>query len=296
MLCSGKAMNKILNKFLFKLNTSYKINKVKTSLIAIFSPQEKTVPIFIFGCQRSGTTITMKIIGVNPNIKMYGEGDRPYFVIKDNDFSNMLKPLDEIKDLFTKEKNKYTLLKPLSNSQDLTKIMLSFPECKSIWVYRNYLDTILSHINSYTDEHFNFYKNKIINFNTEHWINQNMKHNIQEIISKVGINNLDKKNLYAIYWLMRNKLLIEYVNQNNILIVNYDALLEKPGKNIQLIYKYLDLECPKYIYSMIKSNKMKKVDLELHPYINEQCIELQNILDSTFLNQNYYKNISGNEV
>lgn len=104
-----------------KIIASDKRYRLTTAFHEVVNNYKTSSPIFIFGCQRSGTTLVQKIIRLSPCVRSYGEGDAPYF-----DESGRLKEPDLIKSCLSKENNKYILLKPLCESQNARELLDKF--------------------------------------------------------------------------------------------------------------------------------------------------------------------------
>lgn len=120
-----------------------------------------TLPIFILGMPRSGTTLTEQIIASHP--KVFGAGELPYFMEamqekateKNGGYPHMLKDLTQkdmkaisneyIRKLRSKDKDKKFITDKMpANYLSLGLIHLMLPNAKIIHVKRNPIDTCLS--------------------------------------------------------------------------------------------------------------------------------------------------------
>jgi tetratricopeptide (TPR) repeat protein len=140
------------------------IEIVNQDFIEKFSREEmnaSTLPIFVLGMPRSGTTLTEQIIASHP--KVFGAGELPYFMEamqekateKNGGYPYMLKDLTEkdmkamgneyIRKLRLKDKDKKFITDKMpANYLNLGLIHLILPHAKIIHVKRNPVDTCIS--------------------------------------------------------------------------------------------------------------------------------------------------------
>lgn len=95
---------------------SHKLNRLRTAWRGLLHPCPEPNFTFIFGCQRSGTTLLRHLIGLDSRVQDYGEGDPPYFWQVPNEDPRYIRLRDdeEIERLRRKERSPIVLLKPLT--------------------------------------------------------------------------------------------------------------------------------------------------------------------------------------
>ena len=93
----------------------------------------KTI-LFVFGCQRSGTTMFTQLFQKDLRSRVYGE--RGLSLGESFD----LPPLDEVSNVFKEERATLLVAKPLVESQRALDILEFFPSAKAVWMFRNYAD------------------------------------------------------------------------------------------------------------------------------------------------------------
>lgn len=277
----------MFNSIQKKWMTSYKLNSFRTQFYQLVAPCDHTKVIFIFGCQRSGTTMMGTVVGLSPAVKAYGEGDLPYFYQEDHHEYLRLVEWQKIKELLRGEKSQFTLLKPLYDSQVADKLLKEFPYSKAIWIYRHYLDTVDSHIKNYRNDHDGIiYTKELFDRKKIVWKNENLSEDIKEIIDKFKGREINSATGYALFWLTRNSLFNQVKKNADILLVNYESIIANPVLEFSNIFSFLCLPFKKKYAGIIHSRALKKpIKFLIDPEVQQLCDEMYNELKTiTYLN------------
>lgn len=259
-----------------KLVGSHKINQSRKLLHNLFHPTAGKTFFFVFGCQRSGTSITQQLISLCPSVYSYGEGDLYYFVQGGVD-KNRLIDRKEMSRLLKKEKNEYILIKPLYESQNAESLLDAFPLSKAIWIYRDYKEVVRSHLNYY---HYNAkdYIKPILGKTSGGWMGEKVSEKIAEIIGILGTEVLTAADCYSLYWIARNDLYNHVRNDGRVFLLNFEDLLSNTDRVARGIYQHFGLKYNDWYASLV--NKRVKIgagrEVLIHPVIEEYC---RNTLD-----------------
>jgi hypothetical protein len=100
---------------------------------------KKTTPVFILGCQRSGTTMFQRMFARSRHVEKYDEGNRRAMTEKWR-----LRDDAVINELISNSGKKVALFKPLNDSQWADRFLETFPGLKLIWMFRDPFDTVNS--------------------------------------------------------------------------------------------------------------------------------------------------------
>lgn len=266
-------MNKI-DKLKLTWYSSYKINKIREFIRSLILPSKNTKIIFILGCQRSGTTIIQKLIGMNPDVKFYGEGDPPYFNDAESEKHHRIKSSNDVTQSLLQEPLKYIVIKPLYESHNANALITSHQNSKGIWVFRNYIDVIDSHLHYY-NYNVRDYISPLFNKSGICWLNENISDEILSFINKFNINDMSDADLYGIFWIVRNSCYLNTKENENIILVNYEKLITSPLNQISRFCDFVNLPYYNFYSKTIRSNAMsKKVNFKLLQEIEEKCREI----------------------
>lgn len=93
-----------------------------------------TQPVFVFGQQRSGTTMLLKVLDMSARCRVYDERDPKAF----SDFR--LRDLDTISRMVGRSGFAVNVFKPLADSHRMDELLGHFPGAKGIWIWRHFAD------------------------------------------------------------------------------------------------------------------------------------------------------------
>lgn len=258
------------NKILYWL-----VRKYKHALQRIF-PRKLQNVLCIMGCQRSGTSILIRVFDWDFTSRVYRE--------LDTIFSHMrLKKSEFVNNEFKRSGAEFIVAKPLLDSQIANSILDSLDEVSILWMYRNYKSVAKSNL-QYFGEH-NGVKDLqyIVDDDDKDWRNQHVLSEDRDFIRRLfkdGISDLDAA---AYFWYIRNKFLFDNGLSTNlrVLVADYDDLVSKPDVYVAKIYSFLGRSYPgNRIIKEIHANALNRGKrVQLHPEIEEKCIEIQMKLD-----------------
>lgn len=279
-----KEFKTALNKSKYLWLRSYKVNMMRKKIAQFQHGGLATVPHFIFGCQRSGTTILSDAINLCPVVWGYGEGEPPYFYQdKSGPHYLRLKSVKLISDLLQHEKSRYILLKPLYDSQYSETIVNAFPKSKGLWIYRNHIDVVDSHIKYYKKFDGASYIQGVFDMDKKNWQNEIILEESISTLEKYSNIKINSETGYALFWLVRNGLYFPVKNNKNFLIVNYEELVTRPEKELKKVFSFIGLPFHEKYSSIIHAKALnKKVNFTLDDQINRLCTNMMNRLNEAW--------------
>ncbi|MEJ2453488.1 MAG: sulfotransferase [Candidatus Thiodiazotropha sp.] len=243
------------------------------------SNKEKNLS-FIFGCQRSGTTVLLKVLDKSINAKAYGEGEEPYFHPKSSKLRLRLVSNKDITRLLDKERCQNIILKPLYESQRATELAGHFEQSRILWTYRNFNDSIDSHVRYYAKQDAVEYVRQIVG-RERMWMNENIDREHLDELTPI-INGLDNPyDAYAVYWYSRNLQFKKLDGNPRVMPVKYERLVNDPVAYLPKIFRFLDLKFSEWMATGIYTDAVnKRIDFQLRDDIKTKCEQLQAYLDS----------------
>ncbi|RDH83781.1 MAG: hypothetical protein DIZ80_06485 [endosymbiont of Galathealinum brachiosum] len=258
--------------------SSYKVNKLREMILSILSITKITKVIFIFGCQRSGTTIIQNIISLDPSVKYHGEGDEPYFYDVSTEKHHRLKPQQDVDRILNNELFNYMAIKPLYESQHANNLLKQYSNSKSVWMFRHYQDVIDSHLHYYKYNSHDYIK-PFFDKNIKNWLNESIPKDINEFIQQFKLEELSDADAYGLFWIVRNSIYWDIKDNKNVILINYEKLVSQPDVEISKTCKFLNLPYYSFYCNAIRSNAVsKKVNFTLQDSIKEKCEDIYNRL------------------
>ncbi len=245
--------------------------------------------VFIFGCQRSGTTMLMNLIGQVPKVSLYREGNPKAM----NNYR--IKDQDTIEQIINKDKNTFIIFKPVNDIQHAEKLLSIYTNTKAIWIYRDYKAVINSAITKWEDAQKKIVLWILNNHEKEKFVSsnggdneqftvyiENMQLDTVNIIKQLASEDMTKEDGAALLWYIRNKIYFELALQDNekVKLVNYEKLVMNPAEKLKNINEFIGCNFSnEYANQVLTSSVNKKYSLTLNPKIEKLCRDMLNKFD-----------------
>ncbi|NEN93239.1 MAG: sulfotransferase [Okeania sp. SIO3H1] len=198
---------------------------------------------FIFGCQRSGTTLLLSILNAHPQITCVDETEfpSPY-------------PFPSAQRLaINKINHHYLCFKILEHSHKLDFLKKFYPNSKILWPIRNPHSAISSMLNLVNSE--------------GDWIDRCVIKEIERLKPFFGkelenwhLSQLSKIELAGIYWLYKNQYPILLKNNGfDVLEFQYEELIQNQKETLAKITNFLEIEWSDDLLNFHQKNPSKSL-------------------------------------
>jgi sulfotransferase family protein len=243
--------------------------------------KHKTI-LFIFGCQRSGTTLLTEIFERDfDNTKVYGEFSPVSAADKTRHIR--LNPLHLVKARIDNDRPSLIILKPLVESQNAVKLLNYFDNSKALWVYRHYRDVVLSHLQHWNTKNGINNLRPIVRGQRQNWRAENISAYTERIVQEHFSEDMNPYDAGALFWFVRNRLFFEMnlTDNPNVMTCKYDNLIDDPMRTIDNIYKFVGYRYPsdKLPLHIYADSKGRGKNLKLSRDIEILCNDMLNQLD-----------------
>ncbi len=232
----------MINRYIQKFKNKYAEQK-KILYQALKPKASQKHILFIVGCQRSGTTLMLRIFDNDLNTACFGERS----VLSTRDEKGLrLNPLDEVKKELVKVRAPFILLKPLVESQNLPKLLDYFEGSKALWMYRHYKDVAASNLKVFGKENGIKDIQPIVENEVGNWRTENLSTNVRETIINFFSEEMNFYDAAVLFWYARNSLFfdLELDKKSNVLMCNYIDLVRQPRQMLQGIYEHVGRPYP----------------------------------------------------
>lgn len=227
--------------------------------------------LFIFGCQRSGTTLLSRIFERDwfarsfPEVSTINRDDENHRI--------RLKALSEVKDIIERRPVKLTVLKPLVESQRAVELLEFFPASKALWIYRHYRDVAASNITRFGLNNGIDDMRQLFSGSAENWRSEFVPPDVHETLKEHYSESMNPYDAAVLFWYARNSLYFELGLQDNpdVMLCRYESLVQSPEVVVPAIYDFASCPFPgPSIIRQIHSRSVKKgQSIELTPGIVE---------------------------
>jgi hypothetical protein len=207
-----------------KIKLRARRKKMRSNCIDLGKPK---AVIWIFGCQRSGTTFLENIFRHDLDSIVFGE----FSELTIDGRKTVLTSTDKLVSIVSNKNAKYAVIRPLFESDRAIELMNLFPNSIGIWMFRDCLSVINSMKRKWDEDFFNISK-LVESDHQDNWRLEKKLAPLNNFIGKVPIDEL-----YAQYWIIRNSIPIEkkLTNDSRIFFLNYETLVHNPKHAISKI-------------------------------------------------------------
>lgn len=250
-----------------------------------YAPNTSKQVLFIFGCQRSGTTIMQEVFSRDMSAKTYLEQS----CLSSADPKGLrLNPLADVRRILESDRAELLVLKPLVESQNAVRLMNFFPDSKALWMYRDYRDVVASKVKK--SGHMGcVYNAQKIAESADNWHAENVPERVQSTVAKYFSLDMSPYDAAALYWYTRNSLFFDQKLEEHprVILCRYEQFTRDPLTNTEEIYRFVGRPFPgsDIVADVHGSSVRKGGHVELFPDIISLCDEMQNRLNEALQKQ-----------
>lgn len=242
---------------------------------------------FILGCQRSGTTLAVRIFENDLRMHVYPELSAVTF---DN---YRLRPYDQVTEIIEASNAPVVIMKPLVESQHATRLLRQYRGSKCIWMYRHFSDVVASILTKFGHRSAINDIRHVKERDETKWIGENVSEQCQQLVKKFYADNMSPYDAAALIWYVRNHLFFEQeLDRNNrAILCRYEDLVQYPSETMHKLYNHINHIRATYpgeqIVKEVDSSSLGKgAHISLSDQVRDICEDLYDRLDSAFAIKN----------
>lgn len=250
----------------------------KQALFAVRSPRNNTIPVFIMGCGRSGTTMMVNVFTCDTRIESLGENDRRiarHYMLLDENIGQVIR----------NSKAEVLVMKPILNSFDALKILNTYQQAKIIWLVREHKDMIASSIKMFGSLVASYLKELVLHGTGCNWLAAGMPKETLLALAALDASDFTDHDWMALVWWSVNRtiLLDRLCDSERFYLVCYERLVHEPEPVLSSIYSYIGLSYRRFASRFVHASSVGRgKDVRLHPSTEKLCTELKSDLRSRF--------------
>jgi hypothetical protein len=241
-------------------------------------PVTKT-PVFIVGCQRSGTDMAIKTLDHALVVDRFDEYD-------DRAFDDC-----RIRDLATRQRliadstATFAIFKPVCDTHRVTELLAEHPEGKVIWMYRRYQDVANSSVERWGDRTKEWLVDLLNgggDWGTRQWNREKITDECLAEVRQACPDNPSPHEAATLFWYMRNRTFFEQQLENNpaVLLACYEETVTRPQEEFTRICRFLDIDFSADLTEKIFASSVRKREFpQISARVEELCNTMQARLD-----------------
>lgn len=255
-----------------KINSRARLKKLRTNFIDLGKPE---AIIWIFGCQRSGTTFLENIFRHDLDSVVFGEFSELTIAGR----KTVLSSPNKLVNIVSNQNAKYAVIRPLFESDKAIELMNLFPNSIGVWMFRDCPSVVDSMKRKWDKDFFNISK-LVESDHNNNWRLEELLAPLYNSIDKVSIDEL-----YSQYWIIRNSIPFEknIIDDSRMFFLNYHTLVQNPK---HAIAKILDATKKVSIWSDFESNaRASGLKIKCFKDVNKETILKSNELMESLINK-----------
>ncbi len=245
-------------------------------------PTTEKLPVFVVGCNRSGTNMACAAIGRSPHGWAFQESE---FSLAFNGY--YLRPAWIIEWLIRRTPAPIVAFGSILDSQFTDDLLSRFRGAKAIWVYRRYEDVANSCARKPWGDHLKDLARWVAHGEVDRLgaRGKRVSADTVRLFGELFREDLSKEDYACLYWYLRNQVYFDLNLHTDprVLIVQYEDAVLNPEKAFRWILGFLGFPYdPAVIDGVFSSSVNKHPWRGIDPGIQRVCDALKHRLDSHF--------------
>jgi glycosyltransferase involved in cell wall biosynthesis len=232
---------------------------------------------FVFGCQRSGTKMLMRILEESPQTHIWHENNALAF----QDFELRSDPV--LRALAASSPAPCQIFKPICDSQRADELLADFPRARGFWIYRHPGDVARSAVRKW-GEHQREVIDAIAAGELERWgwRTRDLPAEAIEAIRAVHRPDLSAHEGALLFWWLRNQFYFArgLDRHPRMLLVRYERLADDPDAGFRRVFAHAGATYDPLFARRVHTGSLRESwDPEPDPAIRQLCEALLERLD-----------------
>jgi len=204
----------------------------------LHNPSRQTIPAFVVGCGRSGTSMLLHHLGRSWAVDPYNENHPAAFE------KWRLRPLDVIEKLVDRSYAQVTLFKPVLSTPHSREYLTRFPDVRLIFVYRHYYDVVNSSLKQFGPADRLAHVNSWIADDFSEFAPVSPPEQTKAVVRRLWKPSLSPESAASLYWLFYNSLYFDLGldQEERARLIGYESLVANAGPQIRDACAFLSLK------------------------------------------------------
>ena len=215
--------------------------------------------VFVVGCQRSGTSMTIENLDRSLDTDRFDETDeRAFDVYRIRD--------KQVRDrLIAASTASCVMFKPVCDAHRVDEQMAEHEHAKAIWIFRRYQDVANSAVVRWGDTAQRWLEDLLQGggaWGDRQWNKEKVTEECLEEVRRACSEGLTPHAAAAVFWYMRNRTYFDQGLPDNpdVLLVRYEDVVGKPREEFARMCEFLGIGFNPEIVAQIFSSSVRKTD------------------------------------
>ena len=225
----------MLDRVLTKADTAQR--RLRRQLRRWGSPAPSPTPVFVVGCQRSGTSMVLRTFDLSLDATVYWESDRRAFV------DHLLHDDRQVQALVRGSRTRSVVFKAMHQLQESIRYLELLPRLRIVWMYRGNLDVVNSSVRRFGSMRESL--RKIVEEPKESgWWGAGLSDRQRAVIHEHYRPEMSLESAYALFWHLRNSFFFELGLDSHprVRLFRYEQVVRQPDMAFSDMFEFCD--CP----------------------------------------------------
>jgi hypothetical protein len=240
--------------------------------------------LFIVGCQRSGTTLMVRLFDADINCRVFGEFSE--LSSADKQAGIRLNPLPDVAAVINRVPAPLVVAKPLVETQNVRTLLNYFPGSRALFMYRRWADVARSDLAEFGVRNGISNIRPIAEGNHHNWRSAGASRTVREIVRRYYSEDMNPNDAAALFWFARNQLFfdLELASCANVMLCKYEHLTREPAVLMRRIYDFVAVPVPDLSHTaQVHSSSVRKgSEAGFSTPVQALCDQLERRLDDHY--------------
>lgn len=259
----------------------------KAAYQSLRSPATTPQPLWVIGCQRSGTDMLLGVFERDWRVKVYGE----FSALSDRDLQHRIRlnPLPDVDAVLSRQRVPLVVLKPLVETQNADRLLGYFIAARAVFMFRHYRDVAASNLKKFGLRNGINNLRPIVANDQTNWRAERVTDDVRELVLSHFTEDMPPHDAAALFWYVRNRLYLDrnLPSEPRARLLDYTEFVADPARSVAALYRWLELPPPTArVTQTIHAHSVGKGDdVSLSPAIEARCADLLAELTARFARQ-----------
>ncbi|MDP9341273.1 MAG: sulfotransferase [Actinomycetota bacterium] len=241
----------------------------------------RAAPVFVLGCQRSGTNMLLAVLEASPETWTYNE-DNPRAFRRFR-----LRDLERISWLTERARCRSVAFKALCDSQHADRLLERFPQGRVVWLLRDCAPVADSAVRKWGDGQLRLVRRIAGDAPFDHWLAERVPEPRRELVRELVARDLSLHSAAALKWYLRNELYFDRELDrvpDRAMLVRYEDVVADPEARFAEVFRFAGLGFdPAFVREVSGDRRGPEPDID--PEVRELCDDLAARLDRVLQDQ-----------
>ena len=234
---------------------------------------------FVFGCQRSGTKMLMRILDESLQTRIWHENNALAF----DDFELRSEPV--LRGLAASSPARCQVFKPICDNQRADAVLADFPRARGLWIHRHYADVARSSLVKWGD-----HQREVVDaiaagdLDRWGWRSRGLTDDMVASIRAVHRPDLTDYEGALLFWWVRNTFFFSLGLDKHprMLLVGYEDLAQEPDAHFPAVFEHIGARFePRFVERVFSGSVRGELAESVSPEIQALCEQLHQRLRAT---------------